>query len=537
MATSSDPKSFNPILAKETSTTAVTGYLFEGLTKTNAHTTKPEPNLAKSWEVTSDGLQWTFYLRDDVFWNDGVAFTADDVVFTFNDLVYNDKIPSSSRNTFTIDGKIFKVEKIDSHTVQFTLPVKFAPFLQALNQEILPRHKLQKVVEAGEFNFTWGIDTDPKDIVGTGAYELAEYHPGESLVFKKNPYYWKRSSEGERLPYLDKVILLIVQSNDVQLLKFLEGTTDYYALPGMDYPLLKPLDKKKNFTIYNLGPDMGSQFLFFNQNPGVNPNTGKSFVEPYKLAWFENLQFRQAIAHAIDKQKMIEIIKNGLGYPQDSSMGQGEGFFYNPNVEIYDYDLKKAQEILTSIDFIDRDKDGWLEDPQGHRLEFSVYTNSGNSERLDIAAIINHDLEKLGIKVNFRALEFNTLVSKLTSTFEWDAIVLGLTGGIEPHFGKNVWNSDGELHMWYPRQKTPATEWEKRIDEIFSQGVQELDEEKRKELYDEFQVIVSKQLPLIYTVLGANIVAVRNKFENLDPTNYGGVFHNLEEIYIKPGFK
>lgn len=128
-------------------------------------------------------------------------------------------------------------------------------------------------------------------------------------------------------------------------------------------------------------------------------------------------------------------------------------------------------------------------------------------------------------------------MQKINSTFEWDAIILGLTGGIEPHFGKNVWSSDGELHMWYPRQEKPATPWEKRIDEIFSLGVQELDENKRKEYYNEFQDIVAKEIPLIYTVLSAKLSAVRNKFGNLRPTNLGGVFHNLEEIYIKEEYR
>ena len=119
----------------------------------------------------------------------------------------------------------------------------------------------------------------------------------------------------------------------------------------------------------------------------------------------------------------------------------------------------------------------------------------------------------------------------------WDAIMLGLTGGIEPHFGQNVWNSNGQLHLWYPQQKSPATDWEKRIDELFFQGVQELDEDKRRVYYDEFQKIVSDKLPVIYTVLGSRISAVRNKFENLQPTNYGGVLHNLEELYFKKEYQ
>ena len=141
------------------------------------------------------------------------------------------------------------------------------------------------------------------------------------------------------------------------------------------------------------------------------------------------------------------------------------------------------------------------------------------------------------MNVNFITLEFNSLVSKISSTYDWDAVVLGPTGGIEPHFGKYVWASDGHLHLWYPLQKSPVTAWEKRLDDIFNEGVQELDEQKRKILYDEFQGIVSQQLPVIYTVLDSNMLAVRNKFGNLHPTAYGGAWHNLDEIYIRDGYK
>jgi len=536
LATTSDPKSFNDIIAKETSTTTVTGLIFEGLTRTNAFTLKVEPHLAERWEVTNDGREWIFYLRRDVVWNDGQPFSADDVVFTFNDLIYNNKIPSSARDIFTLEGEIFKVEKIDDYTVRFTLPIKFAPFLRGMGQAILPKHKLEQSVNEGKFNFTWGIDTDPKEIVGTGPFKLVAYKPGERLVFEKNPLYWRHSDAGDRLPYLSKIIYRIVQSHDAEILKFLEGELDYVSLMrGNEYPLLKPLESKRNFKIYDVGANFGSQFLCFNQNTGINPANNTPYVDQVKSSWFTDIHFRQAVAHAIDKEKMIEILKNGLGYPQNGPMSPSAGFFYNPDVKKYTYDIDRARAILKQAGYQDRDGDGIIEDKGGHKVSFNLYTNSNNPDRIQIAAIIRHDLRQLGMEVNFLPLEFNTLVSKLNATFDWDAIILGLTGGIEPHFGKNVWHSLGQLHMWHPRQAQPATDWEARLDQIFDQGVKELDENKRKELYDEWQMIASEKLPFIYTILGSNIFAIRDKFGNLKPTSYGGAFHNLEEIYIQKG--
>jgi peptide/nickel transport system substrate-binding protein len=528
----SDPKTFNDIVSTDAYSGATTALLFEGLTTADPFSLKVIPQLAKSWDVSPDGLQWTFHLRQDVQWFDGVVFSADDVVFTFNDLIYNPDIPSSSKDVLTIDGKPFKVEKIDQYTVRFILPVKFAPFLRSMSQTILPKHCLWPAVQQKKFSFTWGIDTPPSRIIGTGPFMLSEYHPGERLVFKRNPHYWKESSEGDALPYLDKVIFLIIPDEQAQLLKFIDGELDSTAVAGSDYPLLKPFEKEKNFHIYEAGADYNTNFVTFNQNSGTNPNTSRPFVDPVKLSWFANLGFRQAVAHAIDKKKIIEILNNGFGLPQNSAMSPSSGFFYNADAAVYDYDLDKARAILKQAGF--RYRTGMLEDSQGHPVEFNFYTaDVGAAGRMQMAAIIRSDLEKLGMKVNLVPVEFNTLVNKLMASFDWDMVMIGLTGGVEPHFGQNVWNSSGGLHLWDPHQKTPATTWEKRIDEIYDQGAQELDENKRKVLYDEWQRIVADELPVIYTVLNMDMFAVRNKFGNLKPTVNGGAFHNIEEIYIK----
>lgn len=533
LSTTSDPKSFNPILAKENSTTKVTSMIFEGLVTTDPFDLTVKPHLAESWQVSKDGLIWIFTLRKDVFWSDGVAFSADDVVFTFKDLIFNDTIPNSARDIFTIEGKPLKVEKIDTHHVRFILPVKFAPFLKSMSNQILPKHLLKQVVDEGKFAFTWGIDTPVEHIVGTGPFKLSEYLPGQRIVFVPNPLYWKKDSQQQSLPYLSRIIFLVMLSPEVEMLKFIEGSLDAYDLRGTDYPLLKPLEKERNFHIYDMGPDMGSSFVVFNQNPGFHPQTKKSYVQEHKLKWFSNVHFRRAVAYAVDRYRMINIVKNGLGYPQHSSLSPAIGFFYSDQVRRYEYDLKKAKEELASAGFKDKNLDGFLEDEEGNLLEFSLYTNADNTQRVEIAAILRKDLEDLGMKVDLQFVEFNTLVSKLTSSFDWEAVVLGLTGSMDPHFGQNVWLSSGQLHLWYPKQQKPYTAWEKRVDELFIAGVQELDEKKRKVYYDEFQRIIAEQVPVVYTVLGANMTAVRNRFGNLKPAVFGGIFHNIEEIYIK----
>ncbi len=530
---SSDPKTFNDIVASETTSSAVTEMLFEGLTTVDPISLQVIPQLAERWEVSSDGLSWTFYLRHGVTWSDGVPLTAADVVFTFNDLIYNPAIPSSSRDVFTIEGKKFLVEALDDFRVRFTLPVKFAPFLRSMSQAILPKHCLKAAVDRGQFSFTWGIDTPPQNIVGTGPFYLKQYVPGQRLVFERNAHYWKKGDDGKALPYLDKVIFVIIPSPEGQLLKFIDGELDYIPVRGADYPLLKPLEHQKNFILFDAGPAFGSSFITFNLNNENNPTTGKPYLDPVKLSWFSDLRFRQAVAHVIDRSKMIEILTNGFGTAQYGPMSPSGGYFYNAKVKHYDYDLEAARKLLKEAGFKQRQKDGVLEDAQGHAVKFNLYTGANADVRISIGAMIRADLAQLGMDVNFTTLEFNALVAKLMSTYDWDAVIISLTGGVEPHFGQNVWLSSGQLHMWHPKQKTPQTSWEKRLDELFTLGVQELDEGKRKVLYDEFQVIAAQQLPMIYTVLENNIYAIRQRFGNLKPTAYGGALHNLEEIYVE----
>jgi len=255
-ASVSDPKSFNPILAKETSTTSITSLIFEGLTRINVYTKEAEPNLAESWQVNNRGREWTFYLREDIRWNDGKPFSADDVLFTFNSLIYNPDIPSSASDVLKAGGEPFKVEKIDDYTVRFKLASSYAPFLMAMGTDILPKHILEDVVREGRFNNFWTLDSKPNDIVGTGPFKLSRYIPGQLVELVRNEYYFKKDEEKNSLPYLQGIRFLIVPNSDTALLKFLDLGVDYYSLRGEDYAILKPEEDAKDFTIYQAGPNL-----------------------------------------------------------------------------------------------------------------------------------------------------------------------------------------------------------------------------------------------------------------------------------------
>ena len=535
----SDPKTFNIIMAQETSTTDAVGLLFEGLTRINGVTTVVEPALAVSWEHSEDGCEWLFNLRKGVLWSDGREFTADDVVFTFNNLIYNPQIPCSARDILTINGQPFRVEKIDKYRVRITTPAPYAPLLQQMGQAILPKHVLEQSVTKNKFPQTWGVNTPPQDLIGTGPFLLAEYLPGQRLVYKRNPRYWRKDNKGNRLPYIERVVTFIVQNIDAQLLKFTAGELDLISVPGKDYALVIAGARKKNYTVYDCGPAFGTNFISFNQSV--------IYTDKHKQEWFRSVFFRQAVSYALDRETMANNVLAGLGTPQFAAMSPAARFFYNPGVKKYPYNISRAKELLSQAGFCDSNNDGILEKPAGIPVKFIVLTNAENNIRVDTGTIIQSDLLAIGLDVSFRPVDFNNLVNKLNYTHDWDAILLGFTGGIEPASGKNVWTTDGHLHVWNMKPSASDKEnkkdikrwshsipaWQHKIDNLFNRGVQELDRDKRRRIYWQWQAIASKYLPLIYTVNPKAIYAVSNRWKNIHPTAYGGVLHNIEEIQLE----
>jgi peptide/nickel transport system substrate-binding protein len=539
-----DPKTWNLLTSNETSSALILDLMFEGLTSMDIAKGEIEPGLAESWTHSPDFLTWTFKLKKDITWSDGVPFTADDVVFTLRDLIYNDSVITGYRQLLTVAKKKMAIRKLDKYTVEFRLPTTFAVFERMAGFPVFPKHKLEGFIRKNTFNSAWSIETDVREIVGTGPFTIEKYEPGQSTVLKRNPNYWKKDSAGNTLPYLDRIVILTVKDKNAMILKFKNDETDFVELiSGDDYPVLKPLEAEKNFTIYRLGPRTGHEHIIFNQNPGADKKTGKPYLDPVKLAWFTNKRFRQALAHALDRESMVKIALNGLGVVIHSSMGPSAGYFHNDKVKRYDYDPEKARAILHEEGFRDSDNDGVLEDPRGNPVEFTIYTNYGNTRREQYAEIIRKDFEKIGIKAHYSLIEFNTLVDKLNASYDWDAIVLGLTGGDDPSNGGNIWYSYAAHHEWSPNQKSPATPWEKRVDEIFDLAIKEMDRVKRKAFYDEWQDSVVENLPFIPLANPEKIYAVRNKFGNINPAPYAlavninndilQFFHNLEEIYIK----
>ena len=538
-ATFSDPKTFNPITAAETSSRDITRILFDGLVLKDRVTEEVSPGLAESWKVEADQKTWTFHLRKGVRWSDGHPFTADDVVFTFTDVIYNPDVVNTTVDFLTVDKKKFGVTKVDDYTVRVVTPEIFAPLLDyfGADTQILPKHVLSPAVAGKRFESAYGINTPPEQLICTGPFRLKQYKPGEFTLLERNPHYWQVDKAGQRLPYFDNVIQVVVPDQNAMGLRFLKGETDLVELVRPEeYDSFKQAAAGGRFTLLELG--IASQFdmLILNQNPGTNSATGKPYVAPHKLKWFRNQKFRQALSYGLDRPSIVKSTLAGRGKPNYGFATESNTKWHNFNIAQYPYDPAKAKALLAEIGIQDRNGDGVLEDIDGHAIEFEMNTNSGNSRREKGSIIVQEDLKRLGIKVNFRPLDFNTLAHKLDTGFDFEVIFLGLASeSTDPSESLNTLKSDGFLHQWYPRQKTPSTEWEARIDFLMNAQLKTLDFSERKKYFDEVQAIMAEQQPMISTTAMNAYSAARVTLGNLKPTVHHNnrLIWNIEELYFK----
>ncbi len=529
------PKTFNNMVASETSTTDVTENLMAGLTDISPSTGRLVPALAKDWEISDDKKTYTFHLREGLKFSDGEPLTADDVVFTFNELVANEKIEADMRDLLTIDGELPEVTKIDKYTVQFKTPTVFGPFIRTVGGVMIyPKHKFEGVT-AEEFNSAWGQEVakeNPEEIVGAGPFRVKEYVPEQKLTLERNPYYFMRGPNGVQLPYIDEYTILKVEDTDAQALKFQSHETDVYGPAASKIPMLLKNEKKEGWNVMvkdgPRGAPAGTDFL------SLNWDTEKEALAEV----FREKKFRRAVSHAVDRPSIIENVFNGLAVTQDSPMSKLSPYYNEEAGEAFpeEYNLDKARSMLDELGLTDEDDDGVRELPNGDDLSFEIRTNKGAQQRVDIGNTIAADLREIGMDVTLNPIQFNSLVQQLMGG-SYEAVIIGLIGDpIEPNSGNNVWTSDGSLHMWHLNASENPVEWEKRIDELFNQGLKHIGIENRRPYYDEWQMIAAEQVPLIYTADQVYLYATEDYVKNTERFSPLGSFIGFAEfVWVESG--
>ncbi|MGB6624091.1 MAG: ABC transporter substrate-binding protein [Candidatus Acidiferrales bacterium] len=531
IALRSEPKTLNPALAAAASSQNVIYCMNADLIHINRETQKTESGLAKSWSVSHDGLTYTLLLRRGLRFSDGQPFDADDVIFSFQ--VYLDEnVHSPQRDLLIVGGKPISVEKINDYTVRFHLAQPYAAAERLFDGfPVLPRHLLETSYRSGNFSHAWGISMPPSQFAGLGPYRLKEYVPGQRLVLERNPYYWKEDTARKRLPYLDEIIFLFVPSEDAQVVRFESGDTDILSrFSAENFPVLERQQAARGYHLYDLGPGLEYNFLFFN----LNDLAGKNLPQiASKQAWFRDLRFRQAISSAIDREDIVRLVYEGRATPLASQVTPGNRLWVDPSLPLPNHSPDHARELLKSAGFSWK-SDGSLVDPQGNPVEFSILTSSSNAQRTKMATIIQDDLSHLGMNVHVVSLDFGAMVDRLLNSFDYEAAIMGLADGdADPNTEMNVWLSTGETHLWHLNETHPATPWEAELDRLMNEQLVTLNYAKRKQLYDQVQQIVAQQLPIICLASPDILVGTKNQIGNFRPAILDPyALWNVDQLYV-----
>ena len=532
LALRTEPKTLNPLTALDQPSRDVLGRMMADLIHINAISQQTQPALAESWKASKDGLHYTLKLRRGLHFSDGHPMSADDVLFTFQALL-DEKVNSSQRDLLIIGGKPIAVRKIDDFTVAFDLPRPYAAAERLFDgMQILPRHLLENSYRQGTLPQTWTLTTPASQIAGMGPFRLKEYVPGQKLVLERNPYYWKTDRRHQRLPYLDELVFIFVPSEDAQVLRFAGGETDMITrLSADNYNALQKDAASRGFQLFDLGPGLDYNFLFFNLNSTV-PKDAADVARHQE--WFRNPLFRQAVSAAIDRAAIVRLVFHGRGTPLWSSTTPANKLWLDSALPQPPRSVEHAKQLLHDAGF-SWSAEGALLDRSGAAVEFSILTSASNAQRSQMATLIQDDLKQLGMKVQAVPMEFKSVLDRVFQTHNYDAAILALGGGdVDPNSQINVWMSNGSSHVWELGESKPATAWEEQIDSLMNQQLTTLDFKRRKQLYDRVQEIAAQQLPIVCLASPNVLVGARQSIANLQPAildHY--TLWNAEQLYIK----
>ena len=503
----SEPKTLNPLLADDVSSEAIR-YLTGGvLVRVNRVTQALEPGLAVSWKLDESGRGITFQLRDGVSFSDGTPFSAEDVAFTFRTLM-DPNLHSPASDEFRSGSGPCETQILSGNRVSIQFPAPVAGMERLFDQVAILSSR-----------------SPLKEAAVLGPFVVAEHKAGSYLLLHRNPHYWKRDHSGKQLPYLSAIRLDIQQNRDIEMMRFRRG--EIHLINSLDPELFDRLAKDLPNAAVDAGPGLDSEQMWFNQSP-------KAPMPAYKKAWFQSVDFRRGISEAIQRNDICRVVYLGHARPAAGPVSAANRFWFREGLEPHRFDPEGSVQRLVRAGF--RQSGGQLQDRDGNPVEFSVITNSGNKLRERMAAMIQQDLARLGIKLNIVTLDLPSILERITRTFDYEACLLGMVNAdLDPNNLMNVWLSSASNHQWNPNQKSPATAWEAEIDRLMQAQASTIDPKRRKQFFDRVQEIAWEQAPFLYLVNRSSLSVVSPALRNvavavLRPETYW----NVEQLYFAP---
>jgi len=484
-----EPSNLLPVLASDSASSDINSLVYNGLVRYDKNL-KLEGELAESWDVSEDGLTITFHLRPGVKWHDGTPFTSADVLFTYR--LYTDpKTPTAYAEAYR---QVSRAEAPDPLTFRVVYEKPYAPALASWGLAIHPKHLLEGVE----------ITKSPlsRQPVGTGPYRFVEWKSGEKVVLEANSDYF----EGQ--PFIHRVVYRIIPDLSAQFFELQAGGLDLMGLTPIQY-------KTQTDT-----PAFNRQFNKYRYLAFGYTYLGYNLRNPL----FQDRRVRQALSYAINKQEIIEGVLLGLGKAATGPY-KPDTWFYNPDVMKYPYDPEKARILLAEAGWKDENGDGILE-KEGKPFAFTIITNQGNDLRAKTGEIIQRRFKEVGIDVKLRVIEWASFLKEFINPGNFDATILGWSGGPEPD-QYNIWHSS----KTGPRELNFIHFRNAEVDDLLEQGRRTFNQEERKRIYGRFQEILAEEQPYTFLYVGDALPVVAKRFRGIEPAP-AGIRYNFIKWYV-----
>lgn len=507
-----EPRSFNRLASRDLSTEVVTLLTQGKLVRVNRATQELEPWLAERWTSSPDGLVHTLTLREGLQWSDGVPFTSADVAFTVA-AVFDPRSNSVLASSLAVDGTPIGVATPDARTVVVTFPHPFGPGIRLLdNVVILPKHRLESATAAGTLAQAWGPTTPPAEIVGMGPFVLASYEPGQRITFARNPRYWRRDDAGQPLPYLDRLVLEIVPDQNGELLALQSGRIDItqQQLRADDYASAREMERAGALRVQEVGVSPDPDVFFFNLRPAM-------WAKDPRGTWLATETFRKALNHAVDREAYANTVFLGAAVPVHGPVSPGNKQWFWPDLPRYAFDRAKASALLADLGLANRDADAFLEDAGGREARFSMLVFKGNAALERGAQVLKESWERIGVAVDIVPLDTGALVERMLGG-QFESIFFNYVAtDPDPAMQRDFWLSSGSAHIWNIGQKTPATAWEREMDDLVTRQAAAVEPAERVRLFRDVQRVFSEHLPAMYFAAPRLFVAVGPRVRNETP--------------------
>jgi peptide/nickel transport system substrate-binding protein len=479
IAFGADAKRLLPMLASDSASGQISGYIFNGLTKYDKDI-KTIGDLAESWDIRDNGLTIIFHLRKGVKWHDGAEFTSEDVLFTYQ-TVTNPQIPTPYSSNY---GPVKNVEIPDKYTVRVTYSEPYAPALESWGMGIIPKHALEGKDLASD-----AVSRNP---IGTGPYRLKEWITGQKIVLDAFDDYF------EGRPKIDRIIARIITDPATTFLELKFGGIDFSAVTPAQYKL--QVDKSAFFARYFQKfryPSFGYTYLGFN------------LLHPL----FSDRSVRRAIAHAINKKEIIAGVLLGYGTPCTGPFPP-ESWAYNSDVADIEFDPGKAAGMLSSLGWV-KNSMGLLE-KDGRIFSFTVITNQGNEARMKAAQIIKEQLRHVGIEMKIKVLEWQAMLHEFIDKRRFEAVLMGWGLSRDPDL-HDIWHSsktkEGEFNFISYKNA--------EVDRLLIAGRQTFDIGKRKNIYRRIHQILAEDQPTIFLYVPDALTVIHKRFRGIEKAPLG----------------